>query len=98
MFEPFLPDHMKNGMQMYLEHGIEPGSFLYAVLCNDLKGALSRADHINAAHLGNIVSYCYNEIPSDAWGSPEKVNRWLSKFREPQTSEAATIGIGLEQS
>lgn len=75
--EPYLPEHMRDAMKMYLEHRIEPGSFLLAVLTNDLKGAVGRADHINLKHLTNIVSYCYNEIPSQAWGSPAKVEAWL---------------------
>lgn len=79
--QPYLPDHMKDGMKLYLEHGIEPGGFMLAVLTNDLKGAVGRADHINMKYLTNIVAYCYNDIPSDSWGSPEKVEAWLNKFR-----------------
>lgn len=80
--EPFLPEHMRGAMKLYLENGIEPGSFLTAVLRNDLKEAVGRADHINLQYLTNIVSYCYNEIPSTAWGSPERVTNWLNHFNE----------------
>lgn len=82
--EPYLPDHMKKGMKNYLEHGIEPGSFMTAVLCNDLKGAIARADSTNLAALPNIVSYCYNNIPSTAWGSPEKMEAWINSFRKTE--------------
>ncbi len=85
--EPFLPEHMRDGMKLYLEHGVEPGGFMYAVLTNDLKGACSRADHINMRYLTNIVSYCYNEIPSVAWGSKERVDAWLAKHRENRNAE-----------
>jgi hypothetical protein len=84
--EPFLPEHMRGGMKLYLEHGVEPGGFMYSVLANDLKGAVSRADHINLRYLTNIVSYCYNSIPSTAWGSYEKVDLWLEKFRQKESS------------
>lgn len=75
--EPYLPEHMHDAMTNYLKHKIAPGSFLTAVLCNNLKDAVGRADHINLQYLPNIVSYCYNEIPSEAWGSPEKFDAWL---------------------
>ena len=38
-----LPPHMHDVMRLYIEHGIEPGSFLTAVLSNDLMKALGKA-------------------------------------------------------
>lgn len=81
LVEPFLPPHMHDGMKNYLEHGIEPGSFLMSVLCNDLKGAFMRADHINQEYIAEIVSYCMSEVPSIAWGSPERVHIWMHGFK-----------------
>jgi hypothetical protein len=77
--QPYLPEHMRDAMKLYLEDRISPGSFLRAVLENNLSEAVSRADHINLGYLSNIVSFCYNDIPSAAWGSPEKVEAWLKK-------------------
>lgn len=85
--DPFLPEHMRRGMQNYLEHGIEPGSFLSAVLCNDLKGAVGAADHINLQYLTNIVAYCYNEIPAECWGSEDKFNRWVQLHLKKRMDE-----------
>jgi len=85
--EPFLPEHMREGMKRYLEHGIEPGSFMMAVLTNNLKEAFARADHLNKHYIGNIVSYCYNEIPGAAWGSPENVEAWMESFRKAKQDE-----------
>ena len=48
-----IPDHMHGAVIRYVEDGIEPGGFLEAVLCNDLKGAVMRADAINKARLFN---------------------------------------------
>lgn len=78
--EPFLPHHMVRGMRLYIENGIEPGSFMMSVLCNDLKGAIGRADHVNSQFLGNIVSWLVSNAPSTCWGSEKKVNDWLDKF------------------
>jgi hypothetical protein len=80
--EPYLPSHMRDAMEKYLSFGIEPGSFLYSVLTNDLRGAIGRADHINLRYLTNIVSYCYNNIPSNAWGSEKRVQDWMKHFDE----------------
>lgn len=86
--KPFLPEHMREGMELYLKHGVEPGSFLKAVLCNNLCEAVGRADHINIVYLTNIVSYCYNEIPSTAWGSPDSVQKWMANFTEIENDPA----------
>lgn len=92
--DPMLPEHMQGAMKRYLENGIEPGGFLYAILTNDLKGAVTRADHINIKLIPEIVSYCVSEIPASAWGSVAKVEGWLWQLRpdddmdddEPETA------------
>lgn len=74
-----LPEHMRDGMKLYLERGIEPGSFLEAVLSNDLRAACECADHINQRRLFDIVSWLYNEAPAGSWGSPENFNHWRAR-------------------
>lgn len=83
--DPYLPEHIRDGMKMYLDQGYEPGGFLYSVLTNNLKNAVGNADHINLRYLTNIVCYCYNEIPSEAWGSVEKVEQWMKRFQIERT-------------
>lgn len=73
-----LPAHMLNGLRLYINHRIEPGSFLEAVLQNNLKEAVGRADHINKRYLGNYIEFLYNYAPAQCWGSVEKYNKWLS--------------------
>ena len=67
----------KDGIDRYVEDHCPPGSFLMAVLSNDLKESFARADEENRRDLFEIVSYCYNYIPWNCWGSPEKVREWL---------------------
>ncbi len=74
-----LPDHMHQAMKMFLFDRIEPGSFLTAVLCNDLRGAIGRADHINKRKICDIVSFCMNVLPAVAWGSEDRVRSWLDQ-------------------
>jgi large subunit ribosomal protein L9 len=39
---------MIGGLRRYIENGIGPGDFLWAVLTNDLRGAIERADEYAA--------------------------------------------------
>lgn len=57
----------------YVYLGVPTGSFLAAVLSNDLKESIGRADDTNLVALPHIVAYLYNEIPAALWGSPTKV-------------------------
>ncbi len=57
----------------YMEQGIDPGSFLQAVLCNDLRQAVASADSTNRTKLADIVQWLYGEAPSSSWGSEENV-------------------------
>lgn len=73
-----IPDYMQDALKLYLEQHIDPGHFLCAVLSNDLKEAVNRADDTNINALPIYVAYLYNHAPSKCWGSTEKVNKWLA--------------------
>lgn len=84
-----------SAIQNHVCHGIPTGSFVRAVLENNLKEAFMKADDQNRADLFEIVDYCYYEIPAPCWGSPEKVKAWRdTKAKERKTldkQEAMTI-------
>jgi len=73
-----LPDHMRDAARLYIERGIEPGSFLTAVLANDLLQAIGRADSINRTFLYKYHSFLVT-IPSIAKGSYESVKEWCDE-------------------
>jgi hypothetical protein len=73
-----IPQHMRGAMQRYIENRIPPGSFLTAVLANDLMGALRRADHINRECLHDYGMWLANYAPPACYGSPEAVRAWLN--------------------
>ena len=73
-----LPPHAHQSLDLYAEKRVEPGGFLKAVLCNDLIGAVSKADSRNLANLPAIVAYVYNKLPASCWGSPEDYHNWLN--------------------
>lgn len=72
-----VPHHMRDGLILYVENGILPGSFMEAILENDLKGACARADIINRYRIFDIVSFCYGNLPSASWGHPQIVQNWV---------------------
>ena len=74
-----IPEHTKDTFENYFIRGWEPGSFGMSVLCNDLVGAVSRADHINRMHLSEIVVWLVENAPRGSWGSEEAVREWLKK-------------------
>ena len=82
-----IPEHMAQGLDLYINEGIEPGSFLMAVLCNDLMEACGRADHINIRNLPAYCGYLYNEAPPQCFGSPAKVEAWI-KAKEVERVKA----------
>jgi len=71
------PDCARGSLQRYLESKIPPGSFLTAVLSNDLREAFSKADEPNREALFDTVRFLYNNAPASAWGSPENVKAWM---------------------
>lgn len=73
-----MSDYTLPAMELYLMHGIHPGSFLMAVLRNDLADAALRADHTNSPILGNIVRWVLYNAPVDSWGDDRRVNAWLN--------------------
>jgi hypothetical protein len=67
--------HMEHSVRLYVEHGIKPGSFLQAVLANDLIHAATRADSSNAELLREWVFFLLG-LPDECWGSWKKVVEW----------------------
>lgn len=84
MIEPHLPERFKSSIELYLEYGILPCSFLQSVLENDLKMAFANADVQSVRELPGLVCWLYNRIPIGAWGSPEKVRDWVEERHEIQ--------------
>lgn len=58
------PELMQGGIRRYVEDHIQPGSFLSAVLCNDLRTAVIRADETNLKLLPLYVAYFDRFYPS----------------------------------
>jgi len=77
-----LPESCREGLLLYLRFGLRPGTFLTAVLSNDLRGACAAADEVNRLALYDYVYVLYNCAPLAAWGSPELVADWIQRGTE----------------
>lgn len=78
LIEADVPATLHDGLTEYVAARRPTGSFLRAVLENDLKEACMRADDVNRWHLVDIVRWLNADVPSPAWGSPDAVAAWLT--------------------
>jgi hypothetical protein len=69
----------------YLDNRQPVGDFLTAVLENNLVNAVIRADSTSLLNLKAIIMWVYWDMPSNAWGSTEAVERWLRPQRSAPT-------------
>lgn len=71
-----VPEHLRDGLRRFIGYGCPVGDFLSAVLDNDLRGACSKADHINRYRLFDVVHFLYNHAPDGCWGNPARRLQW----------------------
>lgn len=71
-----IPALTMEALDRWVKHGLMPGSFLTAVLSNDLMGAMALADDDNRAALYETVAWLRDAAPNMCWGSPDKVKAW----------------------
>jgi hypothetical protein len=67
-----------HGIELYIKHGGENflGGFATALINNDLRDAVSRADHINIDLIPTYVMWLSNEAPSACWGYEGVSKEW----------------------
>ena len=73
-----IPEHCRDGLREYIKRGRPTGSFLMAVLRNDLRATFECADDTNRAVVFDYIKFLYNDAPTWCWGSPAKVERWMA--------------------
>lgn len=78
MIKPHLPERFQGGLYRYFKEKVPPGSFLMAVLTNDLKESFAKADEQSVEELPGLVSWLYNYAPVGMWGSVKNVERHLN--------------------
>lgn len=74
-----ISESTRTTLDMYIDGGVRPGSFVRAVLANDLMSAFELADCQNKATMEDIVKYVFYNVPHTARGSYEAVAAWIEK-------------------
>jgi hypothetical protein len=78
-----VPTHLQAGLVRYFVGHIAPGSFVLAILQNDLAGATkAAADEETRDAIIPIVDWLYREAPPDSWGSIARVRVWLQHRKD----------------
>jgi hypothetical protein len=77
-----IPESTKQSLKEYIERGVPVGSFLHAVLSNDLANAVFKADRSNRLVLPDIMYWIHENAPDASWGSEAKVIRWIQEHPE----------------
>lgn len=77
-----IPEYMHGGLIRYYENKIPPGSFLEAVINNDLREACSRADDTNKHCLFAYMMWFYNKAPGGSWGYTDAVSDWINRSED----------------
>jgi hypothetical protein len=78
----YIPAYMVGAVKRYVLEGIPPGSFLQAVLENDLIAAFGAADVENTDAMRGWTILVYNCLPSDCHGSRDIVRAYMAARRE----------------
>lgn len=71
-----VPEHIRDGLILYIRTGMRMGDFCTALVQNDLRGAVMRADPENRLRLREIMLWLHNCTPSQCHGSHEKYTTW----------------------
>lgn len=78
ILHPTVPVEIFEGLCHYVNWRVAPGSFLRAVLENNLVLAVSRAHPSSLVNLREIVTVCLSTLPMECWGNATKVEAWLA--------------------
>lgn len=81
---PLQDSDWKGAMERYVLYGISPGSFLEAVLANNLFYAACRSHPSNSwTSIMQLVKWLANQAPMLCWGDPDVVRKWMKM--DPET-------------
>jgi len=88
-----IPDYMHGAIIRYYEKGYLPGSFLTALINNDLKETFANADDTNAQCIRNYVMWFYNYAPGGSWGHSNAVQGWVEHINAERAKEKVSESI-----
>lgn len=85
-----LPKYSSESLIQYILVGQPVGSFLDALLNNDLKGAVQKADDDNRKVIVQYVLFLTECAPYSCWGFSDATNQWIKRGgKYPQYRQVA---------
>ena len=83
-----IPKRMQDAMLRYVDHGVNTGSFLGAVIENNLRDAVGYADSENLPLLHLYVLWFYNVAPAGCCGGAKQRAAWLQDKQSSTVSNS----------
>jgi len=74
-----VPISSRRTIELYLEHGIDPGGFFTALFSDKLLDTVQYADETNVKSLVDWALFVFWEMPFEVVGSKEKVQAHIEK-------------------
>lgn len=87
--ECHVPEHLIDGLLLYILDGVVPGSCLEAILANDLMDAFGRADEHTARGMKAICTFLYSYAPADCHGSRKRVAVYAERLTAQRLAQKA---------
>lgn len=92
-----LPDRFQGGLQRWVEGGMLPGSFLAAILRNDLSNTVMRADSESLLLIRHVVQWLTAHAPGPSWGSTGAVRDWPKQAVQNQKRAADAMRRAVQR-
>jgi len=73
--------HAIDTLNNYVKTGNILDGFIVAMLANDLKKAVERADNENINTIPSLVVYMKYELPPISWGHYDNIDDWQERIR-----------------
>lgn len=87
-----VPRHMATILASYIKDHTPPSSdFLVAVLMNNLKLSVKKADHLNVQCLPAYVEFLIAYSPMGSWGSEDYYHDWVASYWASQSKLIAGL-------
>lgn len=75
-------------LRLYVEHGIKPGNFLFALLNGNVLAAIA-ASPAEGERIQEWISFLRTKVPACIHGHSSLVTRWMSKHAN--TSQSVSV-------
>lgn len=75
-----VPEHLRAGLARYVQHGIQPGSLLCAIIENDLAQATARrGGDLTERDVAAVIDWLRWRAPADCFGNERIRKRWQAQ-------------------